>query len=119
MLTCVCVCVCVCVCKVEWGKVRREKGGDALNRFLATWEKLHADPQATPTLKRAVKLGREGQRVKSERAKAPAAQGPTAVEEREEREEGRERAEPAAEFDEDEEDIVEDFEFSSSDSDSD
>ena len=41
------MCVCVCVQSV-WEGVRRERGGDALNRFLATWEKLHSNSEATP-----------------------------------------------------------------------
>jgi nucleolar complex protein 2 len=31
-----------------WERVRRERGGDSLNRFLATWEKLHSGAEATP-----------------------------------------------------------------------
>ena len=35
--------------QAAWEGLRKERGGDVLNRFLATWEKLHSGPEATPT----------------------------------------------------------------------
>ena len=40
---------CMCVwSQAAWEMLRKEKGRDALNRFLATWEKLHSVADATP-----------------------------------------------------------------------
>ena len=82
--------------------MRREAGGTALSRFLATWERLHAaGSEATPTPPRPTK---KKQKVKRSQERG------AAEEKREERDGG---SESACE----EDDIVEDFNFTSSDSD--
>ena len=97
--------------KVEWERERKEKQ-DSLNRFLATWEKLHAGSEAPPTAPppRPTKTAsKKRQKTLSEERGERKKRG----EKMEERERGVESTNS------DEEDIVEDFHFSSSDSDSD
>ena len=99
---------------MEWERERKEKQ-DSLHRFLATWEKLHAGSEAPPTappprpMKTASKKRQGNQKTQSEKSGERKKEG----EKMEERERGVESTNS------DEEDVVEDFHFSSSDSDSD
>ena len=115
--------------------MRRERGGDALNRFLATWEKLHSNSEATPTApqtttKRKRKKIKTSANKTEENQGVQRAQGGQGVQrgergqgvQRGQRSQGAQRGERGQSTEEDAEDegdIVEDFNFSSSDSDSD
>lgn len=88
--------------------MRRERGGDPLNRFLATWKNLHSGPETTPT-----NLPQEEKKIsKKSSTERETRKGGEAERNGEER--AREESVTEGSGDSNrEEDIVEDFNFSS------
>ena len=93
--------------------MRKERGGQALNRFLATWERLHSGSETTPTAtptskpKRTSISKRQAQRQEEEVTQKKTSTQPPPMEEEDIMTNDKD----------DDDDIVDDFNFSSSDSD--
>ena len=93
--------------------MRKEKGGDPLNRFLATWEKLHSGAETTPTnIQPMREKQRESQKEKGGGREKGEGGGREKEKERE-RKKGKETEIESGRGWSEEEDVVEDIELSS------